>query len=413
MADSSTNSKSKTGWGLEWWYNAHFSFGVIQNVFIPILIPTFVLETTGTVGPAGIMMAIIGLGGLLAPVIGGLADKYRAHRWAQVGALLSYALGGAIFAFAGDVMMLYYIASGFFGIGSATLLMINPAFIVAAGFSQDDEAVRLTRLNQTLIVGQLAAGLLLAALTSAGLSYELRFLTITAVALASLVLTALTNKEAANRIKSGPAPGESGQSEQKAVGVKAMLFSVFGIFLLAVLFGQIANTSLSGQFPNYMQQVFSIDPSMSSVTLSVSSVVTLIVLGMVGRWMAKSGPSPIWLTAMIMYLGTGGLLIFLSSTFESVLPYLPLGLYVIYLQAMAWQDMVQPALAARASRGGAAITQGFLLFAVAGSYAFSSVLAADAADAFGFGILAWIVVAGAGVAFVIGRAAIKKMALPT
>ncbi len=409
MSAAVTEEKSKKGWGLEWWYNAHFSFGVIQNVFIPILIPTFVLEKTGSVGPAGVMMAIIGLGGLLAPVIGGLADKYRAHRWAQLAALLSYAIGGAIFAFAGEAMMLYYLASGFFGIGSATLLMINPAFIVAAGFDQKNEAVRLTRLNQTLIVGQLTAGLLLAALTAAGLSYELRFLTITAVALASLVLTALTNKEAAERIKSEPAPSESGQSEQNAVGVKAMLFSVFGIFLLAVLFGQIANTSLSGQFPNYMQQVFSIDPSLSSVTLSVSSVVTLIVLGMVGRWMARGGPSPIWLTAMIMYLGTGGLLIVLSSVFESVWPYLPLGLYVIYLQAMAWQDMVQPALAARASTGGAAITQGFLLFAVAGSYAFSSILAADAADAFGFGILAWIVVIGAGVAFVIGRTAIKMM----
>lgn len=406
---SANDKEKKSGWGLEWWYNAHFTFGVIQNVFIPILIPTFVLEKTGNVGPAGVMMAIIGLGGLLAPVIGGLADKYRAHRWAQLGALLSYAVGGVIFAYAGDVMMLYYVASAFFGIGSATLLMINPAFIVAAGFTQDNEAVRLTRLNQTLILGQLSAGLLLATLTSMGLSYEMRFLMITAVALTSLVLTALTNKEAAERIKTDIHAQDADQSEQKAGSLKTMLFSVFGVFLLAVLFGQIANTSLSGQFPNYMQQVFSIDPSLSSVTLSVSSIVTLIVLGVVGRWMAKSGPAPIWLVAMLMYLATSGLLIFLSASFDVVWSYLPLGLYVIYLQAMAWQDMVQPALAARASTGGAAITQGFLLFAVAGSYAFSSILAAYSADAFGFGILAWIVVFGAAVAFVIGRIAISKM----
>jgi Na+/melibiose symporter-like transporter len=399
--------KQSTGWGLEWWYNAHFTFGVIQNVFIPILVPTFVLETTGSAGPAGVMMAIIGLGGLAAPVIGGLADKYGAHRWAQLAALLAYAIGGALFAYAGETVWLYYAASAFFGVGSATLLMINPAFIVGAGFSQADEAVRLTRLNQTLIVGQLVAGLGLAALTSAGLSYQARFLIMSAVALASLVLTALTNKAAAERLAAAGSQGDAQTERAPSPGIKTLLFSAFGLLLLAVLFGQLANTSLSGQYPTYMQQVFAVDPSLSSLTLSISSVVTLIVLGLVGRWMAKSGPVPIWLTSMLMYMVTGAALIGLSSLFDAVWAFLPLALYVIYLQAMAWQDMVQPALAARASAAGAATTQGFLLFAVAISYALASIVAADAADAFGFGILAWIVAGGALVAFLIGRVAVR------
>jgi hypothetical protein len=71
--------------------------------------------------------------------------------------------------------------------------------------------------------------------------------------------------------------------------------------------------------------------------------------------------------------------------------------------------MVQPALAARASSAGAATTQGFLLFAVATSYALASIIAADAADAFGFGILAWIVAGGALIAFLIGRVAIRSI----
>jgi len=411
MARSEAANTQNTGWGLEWWYNAHFTFGVIQNVFIPILVPTFVLETTGSAGPAGVMMAIIGLGGLAAPVIGGLADKYKAHRWAQLAALLAYVIGGVLFAFADGSFPLYYLASAFFGVGSATLLMINPAFIVGAGFSQNDEAVRLTRLNQTLIVGQLVAGLGLAALTTAGLSYQARFLIMSAVALASLVLTALTNRAAAECLANAGAG--SGTDDEPAAkkpaspGIKTLLFSAFGLLLLAVLFGQLANTSLSGQFPTYMQQVFSVDPSLSSLTLSISSVITLIVLGLVGRWMANSGPVPIWLTSMLMYVVTGAALIGLSSLFDAVWAFLPLALYVIYLQAMAWQDMVQPALAARASTAGAATTQGFLLFAVAISYALASIIAADAADAFGFGILAWIVAVGAVIAFLIGRIAVR------
>ncbi len=396
-----------TGWGLEWWYNAHFTFGVIQNVFIPILIPVFVLETTGSVGAAGIMLAIIGLGGLTAPVIGGLADKYQAHRWAQLAALLAYAVGGLLFAYADGKMTLYYVASGFFGMGSATLLMLNPAFIVAAGFSQNNEAKRLARLNQTLIFGQLVAGLGLAALTSAGLSYKYRFLMITGLALISLVLTAATNKKAAQRIIA-EVP-ESDDAKSGVGDLKRILLSVFGLFLLAVMFSVFASSSLSGQFPTYMQQVFSIDPSISSITLSVSSLVTLITLGMVGRWMAQRGPASVWLTGMLVFMATGAAFIALSAGFDDIWPYLPLGIYVIYLQAFAWLDMVQPALAARASSAGAATTQGYLLFVVASSYALVSILSAGAADTFGFASLAGIVLGGAVLAFIVGRIAIRQM----
>ncbi len=54
------------------------------------------------------------------------------------------------------------------GVGSATLLMINPAFVVSGGFEQDDEAIRLTRLNQMMIAGSLIAGVGLSSLINMG-----------------------------------------------------------------------------------------------------------------------------------------------------------------------------------------------------------------------------------------------------
>ena len=116
---------------------------------------------------------------------------------------------------------------------------------------------------------------------------------------------------------------------------------------------------------------------------------------------------------MLMYTASGAIFVALSVGFDNIWPYLPLGLYIIYLQAFAWQDMVQPALAARASTAGAATTQGFLLFVMASSYAIVSILSAEAADAFGFGVLAWIVVAGAVMAFIVGRIAIRQMSQDT
>lgn len=102
-------------------------------------------------------------------------------------------------------------------------------------------------MNQTLIFGQLLAGLGLAAVTSAGLSFQNRFLMITGVALVSLVLTAATNKKAAQRIQvNSPDSENNGSNESQpdagtnigtnAGNIKQILFSVFGLFLLADTF---------------------------------------------------------------------------------------------------------------------------------------------------------------------------------
>lgn len=386
--------------GLEWWYNAHFTYGAIQLVFIPILIPTFILEKTGKVAFAGVLMAIIGLGGLAAPIIGGLADKYTAHRLAQLSGLLSYALGGVLFAFGGEITLIYYLGSICFGIGSATLLMINPTFIVGAGFSPASEALRLTRLNQILIVGQLIAGLGLGFLTNIGLSYSVRFLVMSGLAIASLILTFMTNKQAAQRIKvESP---DNGQETANQPTILQVLWSNYGVLLIAIFMGQIAGTVMTGQYPNYMEKVFNIAPSVSSIALSVSSVVTLILLVIVGKWMEKKGPSPIWLTAILIFVVMSVGLILLGFMGQNIAAIIPLTLYIIFLQAISWQDLVQPALVSRFSTAGAATTQGLLLFAVAVGYALGSILAGDAADSLGFSSLPIIVAISAVLAVIIG-----------
>jgi hypothetical protein len=43
MTDTSAQAGFLERNGIEWWYTAHLAYGAIQLVFIPILIPTFVL----------------------------------------------------------------------------------------------------------------------------------------------------------------------------------------------------------------------------------------------------------------------------------------------------------------------------------------------------------------------------------
>lgn len=398
--------------GIEPWYAAHFALGATQGVFIPILVPTFVLEVTGQATVAGIAMAIIGLGGLVAPVVGGLADKFRMHRYAQLLGLVAYACAGLVFATIGSTMLGVILGAACFGLGSATLLMINPAFIVAAGFAPEVEANRLTRLNQTMIFGTLVTGIVLSVLTSAGLSYSIRFLIVTVVAVLAFVITFATNAAAAARIKTPESSTEAtaGAADQSA-GFGNLLFSKFGVLLIAIFLVSTGHGVITGQFPNYMDKVFTIDPAQSTLVLSVSAVVTLLTLDLIGRWMGRSGPAPVWLTAVGMkatimaVLGTLAII-----TGGNVMSFLPLGLYLIYMQGIAWADMTQPALVARASTAGAGLTQGLLMFAIALAFGVGGFLGGTFADGFGFQSLAWLTAAVSLGAIVLGFVSAPKIA---
>lgn len=410
MSDTSAAPGFLEKYGIEWWYTAHLVYGAIQLIFVPILVPTFALEVTGSATIAGAAMAIIGLGGLLAPVIGGLADKYKAHREAQLAGLAAYAIAGLLFAFLGQSTLGLFGGAAFLGIGSATLLMINPAFVVAAGFEPNDEAVRLTRLNQMMIVGSLIAGIGLSFLISMGLPFPGRFLTLSVLAVFGFSVAFMTNKEAAGRIRVDAGGGDADSEKAAGGGIVPLLLSPFGIFLLAVFFVTTGQGAITGQAANYMQDVFTVDAGTTSLALSASGLVSLFILGAVGRMMAKSGPSPIWIGAVVLKVIIMVVLIALALV-NGIWAALPLGAYILYLQAITCVDMVQPALAARGSSAGAGLTQGLLMFAIASAYAAGSFISGVSADAFGFGSLPWVVGAVSAIALVlgfIGFASMKK-----
>ncbi|GAB1620324.1 hypothetical protein AAOGI_03740 [Agarivorans albus] len=388
---------NKPRWGLEAWYTAHLCYGIIQLVFIPILIPTFILDKTGSPTQVGIAMGILGLSGLLAPVLGGLADKYRAHRAAQLIGLAAIAISALVFALSGASFMLHLLAAVFLGLGSASLLMINPAFIVSGGYEAEEEASKLTLLNQVAIVGSLLAGIGLAALTESGVSFELRFAVMFLIPLLALLVTAATNQQAAARIKV-----EQVNEGGEAGGIMQVVFSRFGLILLAIFFVSIGQGVITGQFPNYMAEVFKVDAALSSMALSVSAVVSLVLLSLVGKAMAKVGGEKVWLLAVVakvvVMLGLAGLALYAGQ----LAAYLPLGLYLVYLQGVTTVDMVQPAIAAKASRAGAGMTQGLLMFAIAGAYAGGNVLSGISADSFGWSSLASLVAVVSAIALVVG-----------
>jgi MFS family permease len=399
-------SEPPTQQSFEWWYVAHLIFGIVYMGFVPILVPLYVLQETNSAAEAGVVMAIIGLGALAAPAIGGFADKYLAHRIAQLGGLIALALGGFLFALVKDDLM-FAIAAILIGLGVATLMMINPTFIIGAGLEQDLESKRLTRLNQTAIVGQLIGGLLVARLTQLGLSFQMRFLVMAVVPVIGFVVVAATNKKAAERLKIQiQAKTEVIEGSQK-VSLGTILFSMFGLFLVAMMVNGLGQAALESQYPNYMQSVFKIDPAFSAAALSVAAIANLILLIFAGRWMARSGPNPLFLASLVLRLAAAVVLIALAMLGESS-PLLPLGMYVLLLIGIAWVDLVGPALTGRLSVGSMGASQGFLMGCLALGSALGSLLGGWTAESIGFQLLPWVTVLGVAAALVLGIVVVRR-----
>ncbi len=368
----------------EWWYVAHFVLGIIYTGFVPILVPTYVLAVTNSATAIGVVMGILGFGLLLAPSIGNFADRFRAYRVTQLGGLLALALGSALFTIIQQELV-FALAALLLGIGIATLMTLDSTFIVGTRQPQALEARRLTVLNQSMIIGQLVGSFVIAALTRAGWSFQARFLVMTSIAVIGFIVTAITNQKAAARIQVSR-QNILEKSKLSQTKVSTLLLSPFGLFLLSAVFNTIGQQAIWGQYPNYMQKVFQIDPALSATALSVAAVFTLIALSLGGQWMASSGPESLYLMALTLRLIAAGGLILLASM-GSVIPFLPLAMYVVFILGIGWIDLTSPELAARKSTTTTAATQGFLLSALAIGSILGNLLGGWAAETFGFQIL--------------------------
>ncbi|MCG9787599.1 MFS transporter [Vibrio barjaei] len=380
--------------GLEGWFAAHFAYGIVQIVFIPMLMPSFILARTGSATQAGLAMAVFGMAGLAAPIIGGLADKYKAHRHAQLFGMICYLLAGASFVVAGESFPLMLVGAACFGVGSAILLMLNPVFITFAGYDTKTEAMKLGRMAQTLIIGALLSGVALAYITDLGWSYEQRFGVMMAIVVVLFVITMFTNKAAAQRVlANAEASAEADVDGKEDVGLVKSLFSNFGLFLLAVGLLCAGQGAFQAQYPNLLENAYGVAQSLSAANLSVASVVGLFILIAAERFVARYGNLSLFKVSAIASIIVIGLLYVIAEAGMSVHYIITLGLFLIYLQGITITDMISPAIAARLTVVGGGLTQGLMMFFISLGFAAGSVISGVAVDGFGWAALPFAILA--------------------
>jgi MFS family permease len=392
---------------VEPWYLAYALLGAAAAGLVPILLPLAVSQA-GSASSAGLVMAAFSLGGLTAPVWGGLADRYRLHRWLLAGGLLVAGIGLAAFAFATSLAAWVGLALAL-SIGVAGAATVANLFVVEA-HPQSEWDERIGWL-QTFYGGGQVAGLLLAGLLS---SLDLRIgllvaAGLTAIAILPAWLTTHTPpRPAAPRpVLLHPArPGEWAVNSPQRLfhhptldtlrQLGPVVRSPFAIFLAAWLLTFGGAATVFALYPVLMQQAYGVAPGLSSAGFAVAAGLGLALYTPAGRWSERFGP--VWVlrgalgVRLVAFLGLLGL----GLTHLGAAAWLALLAFLFVVLAWSLLSVGGTALTARLSPVGEGEGLGIFNAATALAGVVGAALGGWAAGQWGYSAVSGLAAAGVG-----------------
>ncbi len=399
QADASSSSPRS----FEWWMISNLAIGAGFSAFVALLIPPYVTEITGSAAEAGVIMAVMSLAAVLGPVLGGLADRYRAHRLTMSVGIFAMAFAFAAFALAADSGTFFPIDAIIMGVGVAAVSAVAPAYIVGAGLAEKVQASQLTVFNLIAPVGQVVGGMLLGAAATAGVPYSGRFWIAASVMLLAAIVTWLSSGKATQRLhanlytKDGSIASDNA-AKAKSAGLRAVLFSTFGVYLLVLVMSSVASNGINNQIANILPNVYGVDEATTSALISLAGLLNIGVFFLAGWWMGRGGMiGPFTAGQVARLAGSLGLAVLGLATQNAPLIFVAVSMQLLY-QGLPFVRLSQPVGAIRFSTISAGQASGWVIGASAVGSFVGSVLGGWLADAVGFNAINWMAALAAGVA---------------
>ncbi|MBY6197205.1 MFS transporter [Vibrio hangzhouensis] len=360
------------------WYLAQMSIGVVQWVGIALMLTPLIIERTGSGALMGAVMSVIGLFGVAAPLIGWLADRFSIHRQLQKVALLSHLLSLILLYFATTQAYLYLLVGLAIGVGTVTQLVLNPAFVLNA-LPAEGQSRGLSRLFQLQFIGIVIAGTLIGIVSLLGWSHEHQLLVLMALVVVS-ILAVFIAPPPPIQLHVQTMEDETDQSiEPQKTRTTPIAFT---LFLVTVFISMFTSSNLMETGPIIIKEVFGVDLGHSAFGLAASALLTIVLLEPAGRCAEKFGSYAVWIAALVSYAITAiGLWLAVGTTISGIVPIL---LIMLLMQAISWFDMAIPAIADGLSPSSPALTQGLLLFAMAGGFGVGTFIAGQLIETDGF-----------------------------
>jgi len=303
--DQSLNGRRGSIRSIEPWYSVYALLGALVAGLIPILLPLFT-STGGNAAVAGLVIAAVSLGGLTAPLWGGLVDRFRMHKIIFVGGLSLAAVATAFFPYT-SAPSVWCGLGLMLGIGAAAAATVANLFVVEVHPKKEwDE--RIGWLLTFYGVGQVS-GLLLASVLSRADLRQGFLIGAGIFALAALLgwLTARTPLTQPGEKSVLILPVRHGEgsilspqrffrnwNRKTLERLGASLRSPFGGFLAVWLLAIAGSAAVFSLFPVLMREVFGISSAVSSAGFALAAAAGLLLYAPAGKWSERLGPGRVF-----------------------------------------------------------------------------------------------------------------------
>ncbi len=262
----------------------------------------------------GLVVAAFNLGGLSAPWVGSLADRYHWRRQFLIGGFILTTIGAASFPFAANPA-LWLILALLIGVGAAAASTVANLFIVER-HPKDEWDQRIGWL-QTFYAGGQVAGLLLAGFFSRSALQDGLWVAAGCTAVGSLWALQTTRHLGKIAIGRPPLRNPSKQGEWPVVspqrmyhysGVRALkrmindLTSRFSLFQIAWFFSFTGTASIFALYPMLMANVYGIQPVLSTPVFAVAAALGLALYTPAGYYTKRSGTASVFTVGLITRL---------------------------------------------------------------------------------------------------------------
>jgi predicted MFS family arabinose efflux permease len=376
-----------------------FSFiaaGAGWSAFISLLIPPYITQTTGNAADAGIVMAIISLAAVMGPVLGGLADKYRAHRLVLSLGVLGLALGFVAYAISAESNAILALDAILLGVSIAAVNAVGPVFVIGAGLSQALQARRLTVLNLLQPIGQVLGGVMMAA--AASLDFSTRFWLAAGFIFVCAVVTWFASAAPAKRILlPEDKADEEHAAEKRSFGLKQVLISNFGLFLVILTLSSMGNNGINAQIANILPNVYGMDQATTSGLISLAGLLNIGLFIVAGRWLASKGGMTVFTAGnVIRFVGALGMAVIGLMAKSPIL--IAAAFMQILYQSNPFVRLTQPVVAVRFATIPAGQASGWVIAAAAAGSFLGSLVGGFLANSIGFNAINWMAAIAVGLA---------------
>ncbi|MCW8345073.1 hypothetical protein MD535_03400 [Vibrio sp. ZSDZ65] len=374
------------------WLTSQASMGIVQWIGVAIILAPLILQRTSSGLLVGQVMLILGLTGLVAPLLGAIADRYLLHRQLHLSAMLCHCVALFILIFVNQTHWHYWFVALCIGLGSNLLLILNPTFAIRLNQEAKEKANALRLLFQFQMVGVVVAGVAMGVVHLFSLSTNMQLAVLLALDIGCLTITLLHPPQS---IPSSPESTESNVSSNDAMARKSSRTLWFG-FVLCVLLSMFVGSNMVEMGPVIIAQAFGVDLSHSSFGMAAAALITFVALAPAGKWMEKHGGHMLWLGTVFINTFVGVSIWFMFG--NDVLALFPLSLILISIINGAWNDISIASFADEISPFGPATSQGYMAAAVSVGFSIGTYIVGYQLDHQDIeGVMAFLAISGIGV----------------